>query len=53
MFIFVQVQGRQKFLPQEYIRVFRGLQFETDEEIGQKGAFCKDLELSVSPNKVL
>ena len=26
-------------------RVFRGLKFETDTEIGQKGVFCKGFEV--------
>jgi hypothetical protein len=30
--------------------VFRGLQFETDAEIGQKGAFCKGLKMVVASN---
>jgi hypothetical protein len=29
---------------QEYITVFRGLEFESDDEIGQKGAFFKGLD---------
>jgi len=28
-------------------RVFRGLKFEPDAEIGQKGAFCKGLYLNL------
>jgi hypothetical protein len=36
---FVRVQGRRKLSPQEYIDVFRGLEFEPDAEIGQIGHF--------------
>jgi len=58
-------RGKAKILTTGIHRVFRGLQFETDPrgigsafhrasaEIGQKGAICKDLELSVSPSNVL
>ena len=34
---FVQCQGMRKFQPQEYKDIFRGLKFEHDVEIGQKG----------------
>ena len=50
MFIFVQVQERRpadggiNHKTHGIHGVFRGLKFEPDAEIGQKGAFCKDLE---------
>jgi len=44
MFNFVQDQERRKFKPQEYILVFRGLKFEPDAGIGQKGTFFKGLK---------
>ena len=37
--ILVRGQGMQKFQPQEYIEVFRGLKFEHNADIGQKGNF--------------
>jgi len=49
MVIFVRVQGRRKFQPQEYIEYFEdlsasgGLKFEPDAEIGQKVPFCEGL----------
>ena len=51
MVIFVRVQGRRKFQPQEYIEYFEGSteklhclpKFESDAEIGQKVPFCKGL----------
>jgi len=36
-------RGKAKILTTDIHYVFRGLQFETDAEIGQKGAFCKGL----------
>ena len=39
MFNFVQEQERRKFKPQKYIGAFRGLKFESDADIGQKGTF--------------
>ncbi|RZB31800.1 MAG: hypothetical protein SRB1_01419 [Desulfobacteraceae bacterium Eth-SRB1] len=47
MFNFVRVQVRQKFQPQEYIKYFEALKFETDAVIGQissdfeRGRFAK------------
>ncbi len=50
MLNFVQVQGRRKFSPQEYIEYFEDsakaslrAKFEPNAEIGQKGVFCKGL----------
>jgi len=38
-------RGKAKILTTGIHRVFRGLQFEPDAEIGQKGAFCKGLNI--------
>ncbi len=34
-------------------RVFRGLKFEPDTEIGQKGAFCKGLQIMDTEQGIL
>jgi hypothetical protein len=40
---FCSSSRKAKILTTDIHYVFRGLQFETDAEIGQKGAFCKGL----------
>jgi len=39
---------KTKMLTTDIQRVFRGLKFKSDEEIGQKGAFCKGLRIFIS-----
>ena len=38
---------KTKILTTDIHWVFRGLKFESDEEIGQKGAFCKSLRVFI------
>jgi hypothetical protein len=40
---FCSSSRKAKILTAGIHRVFRGLKFEPDAEIGQKGAFCKGL----------
>jgi hypothetical protein len=42
---FCSSSRKAKILNAGIHRVFRGLKFESDTEIGQKGAFCKGLIL--------
>ena len=45
---FCSSSRKAKILTTGIHRVFRGLKVEPDAEIGQKGAFCKGLNLSIS-----
>ena len=58
MFNFVQVQERRNIYPQEYIEYFEdlpasgGLNFESDAEIGRKGAFFKGFDAIINGKEV-
>ena len=45
---FCSSSRKMKILTAGIHKVFRGLKFESDAEIGQKGAFCKGLGLAVT-----